>query len=69
MEKNQGQVLKMIPSVFHPYSPPARFHIPLHPAYNAINHSEETLYRPVDQKVNFPKAEEEILEFWEKNGA
>jgi len=25
------------------------------------------VYKPVDAKVNFPKLEEEILEFWEKN--
>jgi hypothetical protein len=25
------------------------------------------LYKPAGQKINFPKAEEEILEFWEKN--
>ena len=25
------------------------------------------MYKPVDAKVNFPKLEEEILEFWEKN--
>ncbi|MDR2658612.1 MAG: isoleucine--tRNA ligase [Spirochaetaceae bacterium] len=25
------------------------------------------MYKAVDQKVNFPKAEEKILEFWEKN--
>ena len=25
------------------------------------------MYKPVDTKVNFPKLEEEVLEFWEKN--
>ncbi|MDR1363715.1 MAG: isoleucine--tRNA ligase [Spirochaetaceae bacterium] len=25
------------------------------------------MYKPVDQKVNFPKEEEKILDFWEKN--
>ncbi|MDR0410006.1 MAG: isoleucine--tRNA ligase [Spirochaetaceae bacterium] len=25
------------------------------------------MYKPIDQKVNFPKEEEKILEFWEKN--
>jgi len=25
------------------------------------------MYKPVDAKVNFPKLEEEVLEFWEKN--
>lgn len=28
---------------------------------------EDLLYKPVDQKSNFPKMEESILEFWKKN--
>jgi isoleucyl-tRNA synthetase len=28
---------------------------------------EDALYKPVESKVSFPKLEEEILEFWEKN--
>jgi isoleucyl-tRNA synthetase len=28
---------------------------------------EERVYKPVDAKVNFPKMEEEILDFWKKN--
>jgi len=28
---------------------------------------EDVLYKKVDQKINFPKMEEKILEFWEKN--
>jgi isoleucyl-tRNA synthetase len=27
------------------------------------------MYKPVDPKTNFPAREEEILAFWEKNGA
>jgi isoleucyl-tRNA synthetase len=32
-----------------------------------VFHVEEFVYKSVDAKVNFPKLEEEILAFWEKN--
>jgi isoleucyl-tRNA synthetase len=32
-----------------------------------VFHLEEFVYKSVDAKVNFPKLEEEILAFWEKN--